>query len=242
MISRTFEGGDPENFGAVANIAQRVPIPRNLVLVRMCRRRTEFMSIINEVHIGSPPFTDLIDRMVQHVLDEESPPLSVYEAATTDPFDCGHALGVIAATIGRNDFRLNARNRAKGCTCGTLLIPRTCLPASVSLTYTPEQNHDFSPADTRHFDLTFQDRRELAQSVLISIQTRTVGWTFLANHDGTYRLQAVIAYSHCLSVFGELNSFSPPESWRNGITLTASEQIETLKHLADIKAVGSPLS
>lgn len=230
MTSRGFGSGDSANFGDVANTAKGSPNPRNLVLVRMCRRRMEFITIINEVRAGTPPFNaDLVDRVVKYVLDEGNSPLSVYEAATSDPFDCGHALGVIATTVAGEDFRPNARNRAKGCTCGTLLIPIACLPASINLTYTPEQNRDFAPADTGHFDLAFQDKYELAQTVLNGIQTRTVAWTFLTNKDGTYRLQAVIAYSHCLSVFGKLNPSSPPASWRKGATLTASEQIEILK-------------
>lgn len=241
MSSLGCEGGDLANIADVADTAEGLPSPPNLV--RLCRRLTAFITIINEALADKFPFKpDLIERVVQQILEEGNSPLSVYEFTTPDPFDCGHALGVIAATIGGDEFRPDAKKRAKGCTCGTLLIPRACLPASIVLTCTPGQNRDFSPADHRHFNLMFQDKYELAQIILSGIQTRIIAWTFLKNENKTYCFQAVIAYSYCLSVFGKLDPSDSPATWRDGATLTAAEQIEILKHLADIKAVDSPLS
>ena len=89
--------------------------PRNLV--RLCRRRQDFMAIISEATTYDPPWSDeLVQQVVETVLDKGDSSLSVYEAATTDPLDQGHALGVIAEGIAQEDFRLNANRRKKGCT------------------------------------------------------------------------------------------------------------------------------
>lgn len=212
-------------------------------LVRLCRRRTEFVTIINEARATGPPWdSELIDRVVEFVLDGGNTELSMYETATTDPLDHGHALGVIAEGITQSSFRATARRRSRGSTRGTLLIPTACLPTSVSFRLTPEHNLDFYPANNRHFDVASRDDREMAEAILEGIHNQTIAWTFLGNEDGSYRLQAAIAYSHCLSVFGRLDQFNPPAEWMHGQTLTASEQIEILKHLVNIAVVDSPLS
>lgn len=211
-------------------------------LVRLCRRRTEFVTIINDAKAAGPPWDSaLIDRVVEFVLEGGNTELSMYETATTDPLDHGHALGVIAEGITQDSFRATARRRGRGSTRGTLLIPTAYLPKSVSLRFTPEHNLDFYPANHRHFDVVSGDAREVAAAILEGIYNQTIAWTFLGNEDGSYRLQAAIAYSHCLSVFGRLDQSNPPTEWMDGQTLTASEQIETLKHLVNTAAVDSPL-
>lgn len=209
-------------------------------VVRLCRRRSEFILIINEATKGAPPWTaDLIERVVEFVLEGGNSNLSVYEVATTDPLDHGHALGVIAEGIAQEDFRIAARKRKRGCTRGTLLIPTTFLPKSVRLRFTPENNLNFFPADDRHYDLSAHDVQELATAILNSIHNRTIGWTFLGNEDGSYRVQAAVAYSYCLSVFGKLDPTNPPSQWRNGRDLSSAEQIGILRHLANTAAIDS---
>jgi hypothetical protein len=154
--------------------------------------------------------------------------------------DHGHTLGVIAGSIAQEDFRVTARKRKRGGTRGTLLIPTTSLPESVHLRFTPENNLNFFPADDRHYDLSAHDVRELATAILNGIRNRTTGWTFLANEDGTYRVQAAVAYSYCLSVFGRLDQTDPPVEWRDGRDLSSAEQIEILRHLANMAAIDSP--
>jgi hypothetical protein len=128
------------------------PTPRNLV--RLCRRRQEFISIINgAIHSASPWSSELINQVVGNILEGGDTELSVYEAATTDPFDHGHALAVVAEGISQDSFRAGARNRARGCTRGTLLIPAVYIPQSIRRRYSPENNLNFYPANERHFDL-----------------------------------------------------------------------------------------
>lgn len=212
-------------------------------LVRLCRRRQEFFSIINEALLTSPPWpSDLVDRVVEYVLEGGNTDLSVYSVASIDPFDYGHALGVIAEGISQNNFRATARKRKTGSTRGTLLIPVASLPESVRIRFTPENNQNFFPADDRHYDLHAADVQELARSLLGGIHERAIRWTFLDNSkEGSYRIQAVIAYSYCLSEFGKLDEADPPAEWNNGKSLSSSEQIEILKHLANTHAVDSPV-
>jgi hypothetical protein len=78
---------------------------------------------------------------------------------------------------------------------------------------------------------------------LKGINQRTIAWSILSNEKqliGSYRLQAAIAYSRCLQIFGKLNPNSPPSDWLDGKTLAASEQIETLKYLAQTSIADSP--
>jgi hypothetical protein len=110
----------------------------------------------------------------------------------------------------------------------------------VSFQLTPENNFNFFPADERHYDLSTSNIRELAAAILDGIHARTIHWTFLGNEDGSYRLQAAIAYSYCLSVFGRLDQDPPPPTWRDGKELSSREQIEILKHLVDTRAIDSP--
>jgi hypothetical protein len=182
----------------------------------------------------------LVDRVAEFVLEGGNSELSMYETATTDPLDHGHALGVIAEGISQSSFRATARRRTRGSSRSTLLIPIACFPKSVSFQLTPEHNLEFYPANDRHFDVSPHDVRELAEAILDGIHNRAITWTFLGNNDGSYRLQAAIAYSHCLSVFGRLDQSNPPAAWSNGQTLTASEQIEILKYLTNMTAIDSP--
>lgn len=168
---------------------------------------------------------------MEFVLEEGHSDLSVYEVATIDPLDHGHTLGVIAKGTAQEDFRVTTKKQKRGGTRGTLLIPTTFLPKTARLRFTPHNNLNFFPADDRHYDLSTPDARELAAAILTGIHNKTIGWTFLANEDGSYRLQAAVAYSYCLSVFGRLDQINPPARWGNGRDLNSAEQIETLKHL-----------
>lgn len=216
--------------------------PKNFV--RLCRRRNDFLQIINEAsNYSSEQWEqDLVKSVIKHIIGEERSGISVYNTETLEPFDEGHALAVIAEGIAQNEFRATANKRKPSCTRGTLIIPISCLPASTSYELTPENNLDFYPANSLHFDLTVADPDELAITILNGIKQRLLGWTFLGNenHKETYRLQAVIAYSHCLRIFGKLDPDAPPHQWKNGKNLTASQQIEILKYLAQIQQVDSP--
>jgi hypothetical protein len=150
-------------------------------LVRLCRRRTDFITIINEA-ISSPKQDwdeDLINRVIKHILGEERTGVSVYSSDTLDPCDIGHALAVIAEGIGNPSLRADARKRVFGCKRGSLLIPVICFPESTNYKFTPDNNLNFYPANNFHYDLTIDDATELAISILENISDRKIAWTFL---------------------------------------------------------------
>lgn len=218
--------------------------PENLV--RLCRKRTDFITIVNEA-VNSPDQNwdkELIDRVVQCILEGGGLGISVYRSDTLDPLDHGHALAVIAEGISQDNFRSSKGSKRKSsCTRGSLIVPTSCLPKTTFYNFTPENNLDFHPANQYHFDLTVNDAEELAGALLNGINQRIIAWSLLSNDGkfaGSYRLQAAVAYSHCLQAFGKLNSSFPPSNWVDGKTITASEQIDTLKYLAQTVTVDSP--
>lgn len=199
-------------------------------LVRLCRSLGDFELIVSEV-IGCTDICwqqDLIERVIQHVLGNKVSGVSTYNADTIDPFDIGHALGVIAEGINQRDFSASRGNKRKSsCTRGSLIIPVSCLPKTTQYKFTPENNLNFYPANHRHFDLSISDAEELATVILNGIRNQAIRYTFIKNepksNKPTYHLQAVIAYSHCLQIFGNLNHSEAPSSWADGKELTASQ-------------------
>lgn len=218
--------------------------PENLV--RLCRNRVEFITIINEAinHTNKNWDQELINRVIQCILEGTDSGISVYSSDTLDPLDRGHALAVIAEGISQDNFRSSRGSKRKpSCTRGSLIIPTSCLPKTTFYDFTPENNLDFYPANQHHFDITINDIEELAVALLDGINQRTIAWSILGNDGkfaGSYRLQAAIAYSHCLRAFGKLNPSVPPSNWVDGKTITASEQIDTLRYLAQTVIVDSP--
>jgi hypothetical protein len=218
--------------------------PENLV--RLCRNRADFITIINEAinHPNQNWDQELVNRVIQYVLEGTNSGISVYSSDTLDPLDRGHALAVIAEGISQDNFRSSKGSKRKlSCTRGSLIIPTSYLPKTTFYNFTPENNLDFYPADRYHFDLTINDAEELAIALLNGINQRIITWSILGNDEkfaGSYRLQAAIAYSHCLQAFGKLNPIVPPSNWVDGKTINASEQIDTLKYLAKTVEVDSP--
>jgi hypothetical protein len=215
-------------------------------LVRLCKRRSEFITIINEALNSSDNNwdTELINRVIKYVLDGGNAGISVYRSDTLDPLDCGHGLAVVAEGISQDDFQIDrGKKRKSSCTRGSLIIPTAYLPQTTSYEFTPQNNLNFYPANDRHFDLTIDNTEEFAISLLNGINKRTIAWSLLGNdkpYEGSYRLQASIAYSNCLQTFGKLNASDPPSVWTDGEKLTASEQIDILRYLAQTHIVDSP--
>lgn len=210
--------------------------PKNLV--RLCRKRTDFITIINEaIHYPNQSWNqELVSRVIECVLDGEDSGVSVYSSDTLDPLDRGHALAVVAESMSQSNFRASRGSKRKcSCTRGSLIIPTSCLPKTTSYDFTPQNNLDFYPANQYHFDLTIDKVEELAVALLDGIKQGIIAYSTLGSDDKSsesYRLQAAIAYSHCLQAFGKLNPSMPPSDWIDGNTITASEQIDTLKYLA----------
>ncbi|QKQ75624.1 hypothetical protein [Nostoc sp. TCL240-02] len=215
-------------------------------LVRLCRKLTNFKTLVNEATKCTDGCwsQDLIQRVIKEVLAEKSSGISTYNADICTPFDVGHSLAVIAEGISQKEFLVTSKPRKSSCTRGSLIIPVSCFPKTTRYQFTPENNLNFYPANDRHFDLDIDDSEELAVAILKGIHNKTIGWTILGNEGkslGSYRLQAGIAYSHCLKTFGELNHSQPPLGWDNGKDLTAGEQIEILQHLAQVAQIDSPI-
>lgn len=218
--------------------------PENFV--RLCRNRVDFITIINEAikHTNQNWDQELVDRVIQCIIEGADSGISVYSSDTLDPLDRGHALAVVAEGISQDNFRSSRGSKRKfSCTRGSLIIPTSCLPKTTFYDFTPENNLDFYPANQHHFDLTVNDAEELALALLNGINQRIIKWSILGNDGkfvGSYRLQAAVTYSHCLQVFGKLDPKVPPSNWVDGKTIAASEQIDTLKYLAQTVAVDSP--
>lgn len=211
-------------------------------LVRLCRRLTDFKLIINEAIncVDGYWSEDLIQRVIEEILEGENSGISTYRADTLNPFDVGHALGVIAEGISQNEFRATAKKRKPGCTRGSLIIPVTCLPQTTHYQFTPENNLNFYPANNHHFDLDIGNTKEFATAILHGIHKQAIRYAFIGNEAKDskvilYRLQAVITYSYCLQKFGNLNCSQTPLNWEDGQDLQASEQIEILQHLAQVE-------
>lgn len=198
--------------------------------VRICRRKTELLTIVNEaVSLTTPWSEDLVDRVLKFVIDGQDEN-SVFGSETDDPLDPGHALAVIAEGIAQKNF---TKRRKKGCARCTLFLDVESVSPFFSRRKTPENNVDFYPADNLHYDLFPIRPKDFANWFLESIKAGTVRPVFLSNNEGTYCTQARIAYSKCLERFGKLSEIDSATEWPDGKTLTTSEQIGNLEFLAN---------
>jgi hypothetical protein len=216
---------------------------------RLCKSRADFIMIINEVINSTDQLwnQELIDRVIRLLLDRGDSEISVYSVDTLDSLDYGHAIAVIAEGISQEDFRSSKKGnkRKPGCTRGSLLIPATIFSGDVNIKYSPHNNLNFHPASKNHYDLEINNLpvdslEKIAKAILDGIYRRDIAWSFLGNEDGSYRLQAVIAYSYCLQHFGKLDPNNPSPNWEDGRNIDSSEQINTLQHLAKTTMIDSP--
>ena len=76
--------------------------------VRLCNNQVEFLSILNEVRScrGGPWSDDLIKRVEEYILCGANSGISVYRLKVLSSLDIGHALGVIAVGISRDDLKM----------------------------------------------------------------------------------------------------------------------------------------
>lgn len=169
--------------------------------------------------------------------------MSVYSVRSSSRFDLGHAMGVVASTIGSDDYKQRKREQydAKlsavksphttrsavsddaGAKVATFIIPASLVVPS-TMTYTPANNLAFGPASTRHFDVRVKDPANLAVSLLEGIRSGEVVYTFLTKPH--YRSQAAIVLSWCIEQDPSLRG------WKDGGSLSAHEQQERLRYLA----------
>jgi hypothetical protein len=159
-----------------------------------------------------------------------------------------HALAVVSEGIAWPNFKEGRGTKRKhfNSRC-SLIIPFSCLPKSVKCKYTPKNNLNFFPANRYHFDLEIRDPNDFARAILSGIKSKEIIWSVIENDRdekkrGDYQLQFALAYSHCLKRFGILDDLNPPAKWRDGVGLTAQEQINNLTFLAKAMDYKSPAS
>ncbi len=207
--------------------------------IRLCRKRSEFLYIVNEAKrfSGGTWEEDLIDRVGEYILGGKLDGISVYSVQTLSPFDIGHALGVIAEGISQSSFRSSYGKRTRACTRGTLLIPLEIVSETIQLKHTPSNNLNFSPADIFHYDVKIDDVRGFSVSILEAIRSERIKAMLLGDKGvlkGSYACQARLAYSYCLQRYGFLDPRRPPRRWGDGKDLDACEQIDTIEYLVDL--------
>jgi hypothetical protein len=218
------------------NFGKRITTKEPSFFIRICRKRQEFIKIVNDVqNINTDTSTekdDIIKRITEYVIEDSNIGMSVYSTATDDPLDPEHATAVIAATIMQKEIKKKSK---RGRTCCTILFPAAVINKFFEKTHTPYNNKYFSPADKQHYDIKTDDPSEFASWILGKLKDRLIQYVELSNEDGTYKLQARIAYAMCLAKYGNLVEENPPRSWQNGEDLGASDQISILQYLADPK-------
>lgn len=178
---------------------------------------------------------DQIEKIHKYILRDKVENISVYRLKVLTAFDAGHALGVIAEGITQDNFRSNKAKRESTCSRGVLLFPVDKFKDSIRYKFTPRGNLNFYPANSYHYDLKIIDKDAFAVNLLNSLRDRSTKWVLLGNdgpRQGSYTLQARIAYSNCIQQFGVLDPDSPPERWIDGVALSASEQVNTIAFLA----------
>jgi hypothetical protein len=212
-------------------------------LVRIARSLQQFILIINEAQQTKerPWSDDLIERVIKHLLENGSDELSVYSVETVSPLDCGHSMAVIATGISQECFRGDPKkwSKYKG-TVGTITLPTQCFPKEVRSKFTPENNLAFYPASERHYDLQVDEPAVFARWILNAIHDHKVGWAFVKKEDHTYRMQAALAYSYCLSRFGFFDENHKPHMWHDSPSISANQQIEILRFLSDCDSLERP--
>lgn len=130
--------------------------------VRVCRRKSEFLSIVNEVTEQSDADDEeLAGRVRTFVLEAGDDDNSMFGVGTNDPLDPGHSLAVIADGIAQRDF---VSKRKTGCSRCSVLLPADQVFQMFSYRHTPHNNTNFAPADDLHFDLRPKNSVELCPS------------------------------------------------------------------------------
>lgn len=211
--------------------------------VRLCNNQVEFLTILNEARScgGGPWSDDLIGRVEEYILCGAISGISVYRVKVLSSLDIGHALGVIAVGISRDDFRsTKGRKRKAHCTTGSIILPVKALDKSVKYTYSPSCNLNFHPANSFHYDLTIRSLRDFSILILDALSAGKASWSILGNDKNwkwSYCTQARVAYSHCIMRYGALNCEMPPKGWKDGKDISAKEQIKTLEHLAQMHSL-----
>ena len=202
--------------------------------------------------MAQPPWTEeLVEKTVDLLLEDQGREISIFATTTKSRFDQGHALGVIAGSIGASAFSQSAREEYVAKLrptpplskqsqkhepkdeFGRKLVALLCETAVFlpgDLKKTPGGNQNFAPSDDFHYDATPEDVRRCARALLDGIHAGSVVCTRLLLPD--YRAQAAIALSACIARFGEFTETAVPDGWRNGSALSAAEQIARLVCIA----------
>ncbi|GIW96034.1 MAG: hypothetical protein KatS3mg110_4075 [Pirellulaceae bacterium] len=199
--------------------------------VRVCRRKMELLTLINEAVNATCDQEDFARRVYQFVLDPHQEN-SVYGSTTSDPFDPCHALAVIASSIGQHNFVQHRKISPNNCARCTLILPADELRPYCRWRFTPNANTHFSPADFLHYDLSVTDVQGFAAWLFESLRARRVRWVALSKENDSFILMARLVYSWCVGRYGQLGPDALTTERGAAKKLSPQEQIEVLRFLA----------
>ena|SRR5215207_2245984 len=219
--------------------------------VRVCEFSVS-LNLVREVEADKLSPNDLRSLAIECLFGDERDGASMYSAETADSFDPGHGLALVARGIAANCFALEKRQdhekqlRDWAAKPGSSKPPPAplvdkrrvsfAIPATVfsepsaSARATPEANLNFAPADPHHYDIGLSDAGTVGGALVDGIRSGQIRWACIGKED--FRGVACSALAACVQRFGDLSTGNPPDSWRPGQTLTASEQLVRLRHMA----------
>lgn len=182
--------------------------------------------------------SDLVEEVKSRIFSVDKGSISVFAAQSEDPTDLGHAMGVIAATIGSDSFAKSS-GRKKGRNCGTFLLPHHEMEQQFDIEKTPDGCTNFWPAREYHFDIhvgpNFKSTPDqLAMYFLQGLQNKTIKSVTIRKKSGAYPFdaQAQIVLDHCRKQYPDLDPNNPPQEWQQNTGLSPSEQITRLLDLS----------
>jgi hypothetical protein len=209
------------------------------------------VNLLRELENAAGPWTPELRKLAVECFFGDDVSVSVFAVDTTDCFDTGNAFAVVARIIGTGDYRSElrdqiARQARDWTTTGrsstkrpalqgngrcTLAIPWAIfLAGNATISYSPEKNVNFTPADERHYDISFADASVIAGLLLDGLRRGDVRMAWIHRED--LRSMAAIALAACNRVFGDLSTGVAPSNWRDKAKLSANEQLARLRHLA----------
>jgi len=225
------------------------PISRPQYFVRVVSQFSRAVELLDRsVNTDTPSSVDLENEICSTILEPKGTDISLFGLNFCERFDAGHALGVMAATLNSIDltpakiskYRASLQppqaakpsNRPKdefGRKVVALIFSRSLLERHGRVVHSPEGNLNFSPADSRHFDLKTEQPESLAADIIRALQNNGAMMTFLRKPD--YRTQAAIALSQCIKHYGNIEQ-STGKTWKDGRDLPASDQVLRLRACA----------
>lgn len=182
---------------------------------------------------AGPPWEPKLVNKVKRILSTEVGSVSVYLSESDQPTALGHAMGIIAATIGAESFS-DQKELAKGRNAASCLLERQDTDTTCDTEKTPENCHSFWPAREFHYDLHHGPGRKLTTQKLAEFfldrlhKEKIDSFEVLKKGVYPYAHQVWIVHEHCRACFGSLAPENPPSEWLDSPSLNRAEQIRRL--------------